>query len=333
MAPLLAEVAPFVAHAAVRNRGTLGGSLAHNDPAAEWPAVALLLDVVVTVQGPTGAREIAAADLFESYLTTTIEPDEVLTAVRVPGLGPRGGAAFDEVSRRAGDFALVGAGARVTLDDDGAVASAAVSFLGVGSTAVLDATVGADLAGRPPDEAAIDEVARAAAARLDPHDDLHATAAYRRRLAATLARRSLAELLRDDLELTGTHLGCEHGVCGSCTVLLDGVPVRSCLMLAVQAEGRSVVTVEGLADGDRLHPVQQGCLERHSFQCGFCTPGILLTAAALLDAQPEPDEAAVREAISGNICRCTGYESIVDGILRAAEIAREAADGHAGEGA
>ncbi len=191
VAPLLAEVAPFVAHAAVRNRGTLGGSLAHNDPAAEWPAVALLLDVVVTVQGPTGAREIAAADLFESYLTTTIEPDEVLTAVRVPGLGPRGGAAFDEVSRRAGDFALVGAGARVTLDDDGAVASAAVSFLGVGSTAVLDATVGADLAGRPPDEAAIDEVARAAAARLDPHDDLHATAAYRRRLAATLARRTL----------------------------------------------------------------------------------------------------------------------------------------------
>ena len=155
------------------------------------------------------------------------------------------------------------------------------------------------------------------------------------RRARVEARRSLAELLRDDLELTGTHLGCEHGVCGSCTVLLDGVPVRSCLMLAVQAEGRSVTTVEGLADGDGLHPVQQGCLERHSFQCGFCTPGILLTAAALLDEQPDPDEAAVREAISGNICRCTGYESIVDGILRAAEIARDGSGtgGAAGEGA
>jgi carbon-monoxide dehydrogenase small subunit len=103
------------------------------------------------------------------------------------------------------------------------------------------------------------------------------------------ARRSLAELLRDDLDLTGTHLGCEHGVCGSCTVLLDGRPVRSCLTLAVQAGGRAVTTVEGLADGDRLHPVQQGCLERHSFQCGFCTPGVLVTAAALLDEVPDPD--------------------------------------------
>ena len=212
-------------------------------------------------------------------------------------------------------------------------------------------------------------MARAAAARLDPHDDLHATGAYRRRLAATLARRtlvtrrcacrdgggavvsvpepayeldvelsvngearrarvearrSLAELLRDDLGLTGTHLGCEHGVCGSCTVLLDGEPVRSCLILAVQATGRSVTTVEGLADGGRLHPVQQGCLERHSFQCGFCTPGVLMTAAALLDEVPDPDEATIREALSGNLCRCTGYESIVEGVLRAAELRREA---------
>jgi len=143
------------------------------------------------------------------------------------------------------------------------------------------------------------------------------------RRARVEARRSLAELLRDDLGLTGTHLGCEHGVCGSCTVLLDGNPVRSCLTLAVQADGRVVTTVEGLADGDDLHPVQQGCLERWSFQCGFCTPGVLITAAALLDEEPDPDEATVREALSGHLCRCTGYESIVDGVLRAAEIARE----------
>ncbi len=143
------------------------------------------------------------------------------------------------------------------------------------------------------------------------------------RRARVEARRSLAELLRDDLGLTGTHLGCEHGVCGSCTVLLDGEPVRSCLTLAVQATGRSVTTVEGLADGDRLHPVQQGCLECHSFQCGFCTPGVLMTAAALLDEVPDPDEATIREALSGNLCRCTGYESIVEGVLRAAELGRE----------
>ena len=144
------------------------------------------------------------------------------------------------------------------------------------------------------------------------------------RRARVEARRSLAELLRDDLGLTGTHLGCEHGVCGSCTVLLDGEPVRSCLTLAVQATGRSVTTVEGLADGGRLHPVQQGCLECHSFQCGFCTPGVLMTAAALLDEVPDPDEATIREALSGNLCRCTGYESIVEGVLRAAELRREA---------
>ena len=113
-------------------------------------------------------------------------------------------------------------------------------------------------------------------------------------------------------------------MCGSCTVLLDGEPVRSCLTLAVQATGRAVTTVEGLAVGDDLHPVQQGCLECHSFQCGFCTPGVLVTAAALLDAVPDPDEATIREALSGNLCRCTGYESIVEGVLRAAELRREA---------
>ncbi len=219
-----------------------------------------------------------------------------------------------------------------------------VVFLGVAGTAVHDRSPAAELAGRRPTTTALDEVARAAAARLDPHDDLHATAAYRRRVAATLARRTLvraagagrsdvgadmsapepvtvaevavtvngiarrarvearrtlAELLREDLGLTGTHLGCEHGVCGSCTVLLDGLPARSCLTLAVQAWGRAVTTVEGLADGDTLHPVQQGCLERHAFQCGFCTPGVLVTAAALLDRVPDPDEHQIRDALAG----------------------------------
>jgi carbon-monoxide dehydrogenase medium subunit len=190
-APLLAEVAPFVAHAAVRNRGTLGGSLAHNDPAAEWPAVALLLGASVTAEGPDGRREVGAGELFESYLTTTLAPDEVLTEVRVPAVPPRTGDAFGEVSRRHGDFALVGAGARVTLDDRGAVVAARLAFIGVGSTAVLDEQPGVDLHGADPSPAAFEQVARAAAARLEPHDDLHATGAYRRRLAATLGRRAL----------------------------------------------------------------------------------------------------------------------------------------------
>ncbi len=132
------------------------------------------------------------------------------------------------------------------------------------------------------------------------------------------ARMTLADFLRERLGLTGTHLGCEHGVCGACTVLVDGAAVRSCLMLAVQARGHEVRTVEGLADGERLHPVQQAFRECHGFQCGFCTPGFVMATVALLDEDPAPDEATIRETLSGNICRCTGYESIVDGVLRAA---------------
>jgi carbon-monoxide dehydrogenase small subunit len=135
--------------------------------------------------------------------------------------------------------------------------------------------------------------------------------------ASVEPRRTLADLLRGDLGLTGTHLGCEHGVCGACTVLLDGDAVRSCLVLAVQAEGREVQTVEGLADGDQLHPVQQAFWESHGFQCGFCTPGFVMATVALLAENPSADETEIREVLSGNVCRCTGYESIVDGVLLA----------------
>src|SRR5215467_60964 len=131
-------------------------------------------------------------------------------------------------------------------------------------------------------------------------------------------RTTLADFLRDDLDLTGTHVGCEHGVCGACTVLLDGEPVRSCLLLAVQAEGAAVTTIEGLADGERLHPLQQAFWDHHGLQCGFCTPGILLTAKALLAENPRPTDAEIREAISGNLCRCTGYHFIVEAIRAAA---------------
>jgi aerobic carbon-monoxide dehydrogenase small subunit len=131
-------------------------------------------------------------------------------------------------------------------------------------------------------------------------------------------RRTLADFLRDDLDLTGTHVGCEHGVCGACTVLLAGEPVRSCLMLAVQADGARLTTVEGLADGERLHPLQQAFWDHHGLQCGFCTPGILLTAKALLEENPHPSDDEIREAISGNLCRCTGYHFIVEAIRAAA---------------
>ncbi len=137
------------------------------------------------------------------------------------------------------------------------------------------------------------------------------------------ARRTLADFLREDLELTGTHVGCEHGVCGACTVIVDGRPVRSCLILAVQASGHEVTTIEGLADEDgTLGPLQQALHESHSFQCGFCTPGFLMSATAYLGAHPDAGEREIREALSGNICRCTGYQSIIDGVLLAARRAR-----------
>ena len=131
-------------------------------------------------------------------------------------------------------------------------------------------------------------------------------------------RVTLADFLREQLGLTGTHVGCEHGVCGACTVLLDGEAVRSCLMLAVQARGHDVMTVEGLADGEQLHPVQQAFWDSHAFQCGFCTSGFVMTTVALLNETPAPDEDEIRETLSGNICRCTGYQSIVEGVLLAA---------------
>jgi carbon-monoxide dehydrogenase small subunit len=136
--------------------------------------------------------------------------------------------------------------------------------------------------------------------------------------ATAEARTSLADFLREQLDLTGTHVGCEHGVCGACTVLLEGVPVRACLLLAVQCDGASVTTVEGLAPGDGLDPLQEAFREHHGLQCGFCTPGILLTARALLAENPAPTEAEIREALSGHLCRCTGYQLIVEAIAAAA---------------
>jgi carbon-monoxide dehydrogenase small subunit len=140
------------------------------------------------------------------------------------------------------------------------------------------------------------------------------------------ARMLLSDFLRHELRLAGTHVGCEHGVCGACTVLLDGAPVRSCLMFAVQANGSELSTIEGLASasGD-LSPLQAAMHEHHGLQCGYCTPGILMTMTAFLREHASPSEDEVREALSGNLCRCTGYQNIVDAVLKAAETMRTAA--------
>ena len=136
-------------------------------------------------------------------------------------------------------------------------------------------------------------------------------------------RTSLSDMLRSALDLTGTHLGCEHGVCGACTIIVDGAAVRSCLMLAAQADGTTIRTIEGLADDGAWHPVQQAMHDHHGFQCAFCSPGFMMTAVAMLEADPDRDEREIREELGGNLCRCTGYESIVDGVLAAVATMRE----------
>jgi carbon-monoxide dehydrogenase small subunit len=158
----------------------------------------------------------------------------------------------------------------------------------------------------------------------DPHDievSVNGTT-YRR---STDSRTLLSDFLRHDLLLAGTHVGCEHGVCGACTILLDGVAVRSCLMLAVQANGHELSTIEGLASkSNALNPIQQAMHEHHGLQCGYCTPGILMTMTAFLKENTSPSEDEIREALSGNICRCTGYQNIVDAMMAAAEAMRTA---------
>jgi aerobic carbon-monoxide dehydrogenase small subunit len=144
------------------------------------------------------------------------------------------------------------------------------------------------------------------------------------RSAEVEPRRLLSDFLRHDLELTGTHVGCEHGVCGACTVLLDGMAIRSCLTLAVAVDGCEVTTIEGLAAEDgTLHPVQQAFRDHHGLQCGFCTPGFVLTACSLLAEEPDADGATIRDGLSGNLCRCTGYAGILAAVGQAAEVLRE----------
>ena len=131
-------------------------------------------------------------------------------------------------------------------------------------------------------------------------------------------RRTLVDAIRDDCGQTGTHIGCEHGVCGACTVLIDGEPVRSCLMFAVQANGREIRTVEGLAQGEALHPLQRAFMEHHGLQCGFCTPGFLMLAVGVLEREPDIGDADLIEALSSNLCRCTGYQNIIKAVRAAA---------------
>ncbi len=156
------------------------------------------------------------------------------------------------------------------------------------------------------------------------HVPVQLTVNGQRREGRCEPRKLLVDFLREDLGLTGTHVGCEHGVCGACTVLVNGLAARSCLMLAVQANGAELLTVEGLMTDGQLHPLQQAFHEHHGLQCGFCTPGMLLTALDFLNTNPEPSEAEIRQGLSAVLCRCTGYQGIVKAVAAAAPVLRAA---------
>jgi CO/xanthine dehydrogenase FAD-binding subunit/aerobic-type carbon monoxide dehydrogenase small subunit (CoxS/CutS family) len=372
----LSDALPLVGHIATRNRGTVGGSIAHADPAAELPLALLGLGGSVIVESVgRGRREIGADDLFTGFLTTALEPDELVVAVRFPDYQPGEASALVEVAPRHGDFALAAAACWVRLVD-GHVAAARVAVGAVADRPLLvPEAADALIAGQP------DDAGAAAAAAVEPTGSLHAPPEYQRHLIGVLVaaaarraqaraaeptrlggrmfhqispvqtvrrpdsthiactvngrpvtadvdeRRLLSDFLRHDVGLRGTHVGCEHGVCGACTIRLDGAAVRSCLMLAVQADGAEIETVEGLAtpgdggvpeEAGRLHPLQVAFRRHFALQCGFCTAGILMAAAELCDevvaGAPVPAEGDIRALLSGHLCRCTGYEPIVAAI-------------------
>ena len=374
--PLLSAALRRIGHTHIRNRGTVGGSIAHADPAAELPAVTLALDAELVVVGPGGRRSISAQDFYDGPFMTALGAADLLVDVVISEMQPRipdGHVewGFEELARRDGDFAMVLAATVLWRDAVGTVTDARIVLGGVAGTPVRSEAAEDALIGTP---GAGDDMARAAGAAADainPTGDVHATAAYRRDMARLLIERALtgatehvveahpahpkldtvspgtgtvvvngairssegvadrtllADWLRDDLGLTGTHLGCEHGVCGACTVLLDGKPVRSCLMFASQVEGHDVTTIEALGTPDQLHPIQEAFRECHGLQCGFCTPGMVLTSVDLLQRNPDPSEAQVKQELSGNICRCTGYVKIVESVRRAAVLLREGGD-------
>ena len=400
--PLLGMALPWIGHRELRSRGTVCGSLAHADPAAELPAVAACLNATLDIAGPSGRRTVSARDFFTGPMTTVLAPDELLLAARFPVALPGDGFAFAELSRRHGDYALTGVATRVSLAPSGDLREAVLAAFGISarpvvrdvtdvlSTALSDPTPGA------PAEAlvrALTEPMSALAADLvDTPGDMHASNAYRRRLFTHLAARelahahlrakadpvreptgvrsspggsrtssaartssaptrtceatqdavtqmtvngkqvtvkapprtTLADALRDRLGLKGTHLGCEHGICGMCTVLVDGQAARSCLLFACQLDGAEVLTVEGLGRPGELHPLQQAFGRHHALQCGFCTPGFLLSAYDLLRHQPEVTQDELAAELSGVLCRCTGYRNILSAV---AEVARTHPDG------
>ena len=334
----------------MRTRGTIGGSLAHADPTGEMALAALALDATIVVQSPTGTREIAARDFFLGPYFTVLEPADMIVEVRFPHHTMV--TAFAEHARRHGDFCVISVAALGEPDGDAGWKTVRLAVGGASYRPFVADEASAALSNTALEPDAVEAAGAACVEAAEPSDDIRASADYRAHLLpiyvrrvldadegpkkprsdmtqtlidvrltvngepverAVEPRRSLVDFLRHDLGLTGTHVGCEQGVCGMCTVLLDGEPIKSCIMLAVQADGAEITTIESL-NGEELHPAQRAFKEAHGLQCGYCTPAFILTSVALRERGLDIPREELKEELAGVLCRCTGYQNILTAV-------------------
>ena len=351
--PLFRDAENVIADPVVRNRGTIGGSLCQADAAEDLSAVCSAAKAKVVIRGAEGERVVGMEDFHVGPYMTAVGDGEMLTEVRLD-VRPGAGSAHEKVERRAGDWAIAAASAAVWMDA-GTIADVGIALSAVGLTTIHLTRAEELLRGKAPSEELFAQAGAIASEDCSPMADGRGPVDYKRHLAGVLTHRALrradgaragprglnmevtmtvngeqvtrdveprlllVHFLRETLDLTGTHWGCDTSNCGACVVQVDGEPVKSCTMLAVMCAGHEVRTVEALEVDGRLDPIQQGFHELHALQCGFCTPGMLMTTRALLDENPDPTDHEIRTAISGAICRCTGYKNIVAAVRWAAD--------------
>ncbi len=359
--PGVVEAAMLIGSTQVQGRASMAGNLCNASPAADSVPALVAARAVCVIVGPDGRREAPAETVAVGPGKTSLAPGEFILEIRLPPRPARSADAYlRSIPRTEMDIAVVGAGVNLTLDAAGIVSDARVALGAVAPTVVVAEAAGEGAyrlargrggprqtrRGRPRGLPAHQRQARhrrvshqdrrgsgpprgpgrlcqSGGARMSKH---HVSAVVNGDPVEFLTEsgRTLLDALRDDLGLTGSKEGCGSGDCGACSVIVDGRLVCSCLMLAQEAEGRRVETIEGLAEGGILHPLQQKFLEHAALQCGFCTPGILMAAKALLDANPDPTESETRYWLAGNLCRCTGYDKIIRAVMDAAAELRQA---------
>ena len=358
--PGVVEAANLIGSTQVQGRATLGGNLCNGSPAADSvPALIAAGAVAATLAGPKGRRNLPIEDVMLGPRKLALTKGEILVSFLLPPRPPRSGDAYLRfIPRTEMDIAVVGAGVSVSLDGGGIITAARVSLGGGGGTGPARPrgrtgrhweparpggprpARGGGAGGLPADrrQARYHRVPHRRGGRADPADrpdrtgSSEGTLMAKHHIEATVngdaveflckTEETLLDVLRDTLDLTGSKEGCSSGDCGACSVMLDGRLVCACLVLGCEVGGRQFETIEGMAKGERLHPLQQRFLEAAALQCGICTPGFLMASRALLEKTPDPTEHEVRFWLAGNLCRCTGYDKIVTAVLDTAAAMR-----------